>query len=398
MIATLKKLWSPGTSGHPRGVRRQIALCNQLGLFGTAVTLPYQLFYYCYDFSMYRGVFIANLLFIAGYLSVLPLNHKRWYNPASAVLLVNGSSQLFVVTWFIGTEAGVNLYYFTLASISAFLYKRPGRRVYAAIMVSLGVQYVVTRFLFTAATAITPVPSPWVDAMYTFSVAGALTLSGIALYLFRQQIDHAEGELRLSNRYLEMLSSTDPLTGLANRRALEVALEHEWARLTRHRQALSVIMFDVDHFKRFNDRYGHDGGDRCLQQVARASRHVITRRSDLLVRYGGEEFAVVLPDTDAAGARLVGERLREAVAALVLPGMSSKSPTRVTISVGVASIDVMRPDIDALDADCLLKCADDALYQAKAGGRNRVVSRSCDRPAPVDHSVSEKIDSRTPLS
>ncbi len=246
MINRIKKLWSFGASGNPRGVRRRISLCNQLGLFGTAATMPYQLFYYFYDLAFYQGVFIANLVFMVGYLSVLPLNGKRRHDTASNVLLINSCSQLFVVTWFIGTEAGVNLYYFTLAAVLVFLYRRLRVQAYAALMSAFGMQYVVTHLLFTAETVASPVPSPWVDVMYAGSVAGVLTLSGIVLYLFRQQIDHAEGELTLSNRYLETLSNTDPLTGLANRRVLDTALEREWSRLARRQEALSVIMFDVD--------------------------------------------------------------------------------------------------------------------------------------------------------
>lgn len=402
MIDTLKKLWSPGTSGKPRGVRRRIALCNQLGLFGTVATVPYQLFYYSYDFSVYQGVFFANLMFMAGYLSVLSLNHRRRHNTASTVLLINACCQLGVVTWFIGTEAGVNLFYFTLASILAFLYERPRARMYAAIMALFGGLYVVTHFLFTADTAVAPLPSPWIDAMYVVSVAGALMLSGIVLYLFRQQIDHAEGELTLSNRYLETLSNTDPLTGLANRRALDVALEREWSRLARRQQALSVIMFDVDHFKTFNDRYGHDGGDRCLQRIARAAKDVISRSPDLLVRYGGEEFAIVLPDTDEAGARQLAQRLCASVEALNISNEALGAGARVTISVGVSSITHILPDPHEYGGAHLLKRADEALYQAKSNGRNQVVYRPYGHAGPVETGaerlVSDETDSPTPLS
>ncbi|GHC15606.1 hypothetical protein GCM10010082_02760 [Kushneria pakistanensis] len=403
MINTIKQLWRPGTSGNPRGVRRRIALCNQLGLFGATATIPYQLFYCLYDFAVYRGVFLANLVFMAAYLSVLPLNHKRWHNTASNVLLINGCCQLFVVTFFIGTEAGVNLFYFTLAAILVFLYEHLHSRIYIAIMASFGVQYALTHFLFTAETVATPVPSPWSEIMYAGSVAGALTLSGIVLYLFRQQIDHAEGELMLSNRYLETLSNTDPLTGLANRRALDAALEREWSRLARRQQALSVIMFDVDHFKSFNDQYGHDGGDRCLQQIAAAAKNVISRASDLLVRYGGEEFAVVLPDTDEAGARLLAQQLCTAIERLNIPNESLGAGACVTISVGVSSITHTTSDAHGYGGAHLLKRADEALYQAKSSGRNRAVYCPYAQPLSVDtriagRPVSDDIDSRSPLS
>ncbi|ART62265.1 GGDEF domain-containing protein [Kushneria marisflavi] len=385
MLETIKKFWSPGIAGNPHGVCRRIALSNQLGIFGTVATIPYQLFYYFYDFAGYRGVFLANLMFMAGYLSVLPLNYKRWYNTASTALLINGCCQLFVVTCFIGTGAGVNLFYFSLAAILAFLYKRPGIRVYTAIMASFGVLYLITHFLFTADTVISPMPSPWIDVMYGFSVAGALTLSGVVLYIFRQQIDHAEGELMLSNRYLEALSNTDPLTGLANRRMLDAALEREWSRLVRHQEALSVLMFDVDHFKHFNDRYGHAEGDRCLQRVALAARKVISRSSDLLVRYGGEEFVIVLPDTDEAGAKHLGDQLRAAIERLKVPHEALGKEAFVTISVGVSSIEYMMPGIHACSGMTLLKRADEAMYQAKLNGRNQMVYHPFHMPQPQGH-------------
>lgn len=143
MINTIKKIWATGTSGHPLRVRRQIALCNQVGLLGTAAAIPYQLFYYFYDFAVYRSVFIANVFFMVVYLSVLLLNYQRWHNIASHVLLINGCTQLFVVTSFVGNGAGINLFYFTLAAVLIFLYQRLRIRIHAAVMTLFGMLYVV---------------------------------------------------------------------------------------------------------------------------------------------------------------------------------------------------------------------------------------------------------------
>ncbi len=135
-------------------------------------------------------------------------------------------------------------------------------------------------------------------------------------------------------------------------------------------------MCDVDHFKLFNDRYGHDGGDICLRQIATALQGVVSRPSDLVARYGGEEFALVLPGTDEEGARHLGEQLREAVQGLGIANADVGKGAVVTISVGVTSIDHFRSD----GAGCLLKRADEALYQAKKNGRNQVVFLSYSRP------------------
>lgn len=369
MLSVVRRLWSGGVAGKPVSLRRQIELCNQVGLFGAAATIPYQFFYFFYDFALYRGVFLANLLFIATYLLVLVLNHRGWYNTARNLLLVNACSQLFVVTFFISAGAGVHLFYFTLAAILVFLFQYLPVWLYSAIMTAFGSLYVAAHFLFPQGSVPAPVPSPWIDIMYGGSVAGVLTLSGVFLYLFRKNIDQAENELTINNRHLETLSTTDPLTGLANRRGLDETLEREWARLSRHPGVLSVIMCDVDHFKRFNDRYGHDGGDRCLQQIATALRSVISRPSDLVTRYGGEEFALILPGTDEEGARFLGEKLRAAVQGLAIPNADVGKGACVTISVGVSSIDHFRSD----GAACLLKRADEALYRAKEKGRNQVV-------------------------
>lgn len=384
MLSILGRLWSLGAAGHRSSLQRQIELCNQVGLFGTAATIPYQFFYFFFDYALYRGVFLANLVFISGYLLVLFFNQRGWHSAARNLLLTNAGSQLFVVTYFISAGAGVHLFYFTLASILVFLFQRLHVLLYGAIMGLFGSLYVAAHFLFPQGSVVAPVPSPWIDIMYAGSVAGVLTLSGLFLYLFRKNIDQAEEELTVSNRYLETLSSTDPLTGLANRRVLDETLEREWVRLSRQPAPLCVIMCDVDHFKLFNDRYGHEGGDRCLQKIAMALQGVVSRPSDLVARYGGEEFALVLPGTDGEGARHLGEKLREAVEGLGIPNADVGKDGRVTISVGVTGIENFRSD----GANCLLKCADEALYKAKANGRNQVVFLPYSRPRSLGNGGS----------
>jgi len=369
MLAVIKKLWSLGISGNPVSLRRQIELCNQVAVFGTAATIPYQLFYFFYDFERYLGVFASNLLFITAYLLVLWLNHRNRHSAARNLLLVAACSQLFIVTYFISAGAGVHLFYFMLAAILVFLFRRLHGFLYAAMMGVFGLLYVTAHFLFPEGTAVAPVPSPWIEVMYSGSVGGVLILSGTFLYLFRKSIDQAEHDLMLSNRHLETLSSTDPLTGLANRRALDDVLEREWSRLSRQAAPLSILMCDVDHFKSFNDRYGHDGGDKCLQQIAAVLREVVSRPMDLVTRYGGEEFAVVLPGTDADGAIHLADRIREGVERLAIPNQDVRACPRVTVSIGVACAEQFRSD----GVGRLVKCADEALYQAKEKGRNQVV-------------------------
>lgn len=157
---------------------------------------------------------------------------------------------------------------------------------------------------------------------------------------------------------LQELASTDPLTGLANRRTFDLTLEQSWKACSRNEEPLSVIMVDVDRFKEFNDHHGHQGGDACLKVVAQMIRDVAARPSDVKARYGGEEFALILPDTDLAGARIVAERIRAAVEDLRI----------VTVSLGCAS----QVPQAGMSAHALVEEADRQLYQAKADGRNLV--------------------------
>lgn len=174
-------------------------------------------------------------------------------------------------------------------------------------------------------------------------------------------------KLDTANQELLRLSSSDGLTGIPNRRYFDEALDREWRRSRRLGHELALIICDVDHFKRFNDFYGHQAGDECLRQVAQALAGAIDRGGDTPARYGGEEFVAILPDTDRDGAGIVAERIRQAVLALGIPHAQSIFG-EVTISLGIAC---MVPD-DKLQAKSLIQAADQALYQAKQEGRNRV--------------------------
>jgi diguanylate cyclase (GGDEF)-like protein/PAS domain S-box-containing protein len=181
----------------------------------------------------------------------------------------------------------------------------------------------------------------------------------------------AEEKLEAANARLQSLAATDGLTGLANRRSFDIALERECRRTARARQPLSLLMIDVDKFKDFNDGYGHQAGDECLRSVAQAIMQTFRRPGDLAARYGGEEFAIILPDTDEDGARAVAEALRLAVQGLGVPHQKSAAGV-VTISVGIATKGRQGDPAGAI----LVGAADTALYAAKGRGRNAVVSAS----------------------
>lgn len=178
----------------------------------------------------------------------------------------------------------------------------------------------------------------------------------------------AEDELAAANKELERLATVDGLTGLHNRRSFDTSLEREFSRCARENEPISVVLVDVDRFKNYNDTYGHPAGDECLRWLSRALEAAVHRPGDVAARYGGEELALVLPNTPIEGAMLVAEAFRSSVEALRMTHIGSSAGV-VTISAGVASIN---PKADRIKAIDLIKYADEALYHAKGSGRNRV--------------------------
>lgn len=175
------------------------------------------------------------------------------------------------------------------------------------------------------------------------------------------------GQLNEANLELQRLSMTDGLTGIANRRMFDLSLAREWRRCLRLKKPMSVVMLDVDNFKKYNDRYGHQDGDDCLRAVAQEVSRSAPRPGDLVARYGGEEFVMILGETDEDGAQWVAERIRQHVAGLSLPHKDSPYG-HVTVSCGVSSV---LPSQD-LSVEMLVKSADNALYLSKNQGRNTV--------------------------
>ena len=223
----------------------------------------------------------------------------------------------------------------------------------------------------SAASSKDSILAGWYDTAFRSGLIVALVMLGVALFgwVFIRQVrvgERVEADLRKAQEALELIATHDSLTGLANRRLFERALDIEFGRGARESSSLSLIMLDIDYFKCYNDTYGHVVGDHCLAQVARAVKDCCHRKADLAVRYGGEEFAVLLPDTDIHGAMTIAEQIRRSVMDKNIS--HTGSPTGyVTVSLGCYSFVPTGRD----SMEVFIQRADAALYQAKNAGRNR---------------------------
>jgi two-component system, chemotaxis family, response regulator WspR len=186
----------------------------------------------------------------------------------------------------------------------------------------------------------------------------------------------SQQQLLEANIELQRLNNVDALTGASNRKHFNEYIEIEWKRATREQSPLAVLMVDVDDFKKFNDTYGHLAGDEALRKVAEAARKTSGRPADLTARFGGEEFVIVLPRTNLAGASALGEKVRQGVEDLRVAHGASSVGAYLTVSVGGAAIVPRRGD----SYIALIETADVALYQAKRSGKNRVVTLGQDPP------------------
>jgi len=206
------------------------------------------------------------------------------------------------------------------------------------------------------------------------------------LHSSRLALEKNHNELQIEHERLETVAAMDGLTGLANRRTLDRVLSREIRRAARRKIPVAIALIDADHFKLYNDRYGHQAGDQCLKAIAKVLHQASRRPNDLAARYGGEEFAMVLPDTTVVGAMRVAEDIRKAVRALEIPHAGSVKRL-VTVSVGVAAV---VPEKGG-EEEILLKAADEALYEAKKQGRDQVATgrvRASMRVSPIGNPVT----------
>jgi diguanylate cyclase (GGDEF)-like protein len=205
----------------------------------------------------------------------------------------------------------------------------------------------------------------WVESTMRVTRSETGEIDGVVA-ITRDMSEHKDIEEKLAAMAIQ-----DGLTGLANRRRFDEQLQQEWARARRDRTNLALLLIDVDHFKKFNDRYGHPAGDQCLRAIAGVFADAAQRPGDLAARIGGEEFAILMPNTDPTGCKEIGERIRQGVADLNIPHELNIPWRQVTVSIGATIADVRTTRIATSSA--LVNAADKALYAAKHQGRNRIV-------------------------
>lgn len=216
------------------------------------------------------------------------------------------------------------------------------------------------------------------------SLAMATTLLGMLLAMASRSITGLLNDLHNAQIQVQEQAHTDPVTQISNRRFFDTTFKIEWRRATRDAKPLSLLMIDVDNFKRYNDRHGHQAGDQCLQIIAQCIKAVARRASDVVARHGGEEFVILLPDTGLEDAAMLAERVRKSVEDQRIPHSDGAIPRIVTISIGVSSctpnnVHEAHPlnDTSTIYPAMLLNAADRALYRAKRNGRNQVAKESC---------------------
>lgn len=238
--------------------------------------------------------------------------------------------------------------------------------------------YIISNAIFLAMLPLFQ-PSAILRSSHAISTAylilGAWTVSAILYnsrikdHIQKKTIENQFQKLTELNSKFEMLSMIDPLTGANNRRKFDETLLSEWARAIRDKTPISIALADIDYFKNFNDKYGHIEGDECIKQVAKSIMNLLKRPGDSISRYGGEEFAIILPNTDLQGATILCESMRSTIEGLSIPNSGSEFQ-RVTVSMGVKSI-------VPVPGDSLLTFftkVDEILYEAKKAGRNKVMT------------------------
>ena len=366
IMKIIKQLVQLGTGPQNDPKNNQIIrLINKICYFVILVIVPHMLL------TLYFGV-LPVLLLQAGTIIALCLtvfiNSKHYYKHARVLTLIIGNFYIFIMALILGLNCGVH-YYFSAAIIASLFFYTSDELKQVLLFLTLTIFLaLLIQFIGTNYEPVIEIPDVLIISFFYFSVFASLCTVFIFVFHFYYESNCYEKSLRLSNEKLLKLSETDPLTRLANRRSFTKNFDTEWCKGIRNRTSLAVIMIDVDYFKMFNDCYGHQEGDRCLESVAGIISKNTRQYLDYPARYGGEEFIILLSNMNSDGAYISAERIRRELLNAAIPHELNGNVGLLSCSIGIACC---LPDNDS-SAENLIREADTALYKAKENGRNRV--------------------------
>jgi diguanylate cyclase (GGDEF)-like protein len=308
---------------------------------------------------------------------------RRFMQPVLSLVMLVGSLGIVAMVYF-DPSPGKNYYY------SGILLLIMGAFTFVSLRSPYAISWaLVTTLAYELVASLANHTDVDILVQNSFSIAATIIIGAFSNFLMENYLrrdflnslllGHENRQLQRASRELLRLSISDALTGLGNRRHFESTLEKEWQRALRSETPISLVLFDIDFFKNYNDNYGHQAGDECLKLVAERIGGFAKRPGDTSARYGGEEFVLLLSGTELPQAVTIAEACRASVEALALAHGHSEVNGVVTVSAGVATV---VPD-NAINRKALVEAADKALYRAKLGGRNRVVQGSSSAPARV---------------
>ena len=298
-----------------------------------------------------------NFFSVIAWFAAYVLNRQGQHVEAIILLAVEVILHATMATYYLGWESGFHYYFLSLVLV-IFINHHQKTTVIIAEGVLLFIGYVWFYFYTHQPDFVIAIPGYVLESLHTMNIAVNFMAFGILGYFFRVASIRAEQQM-------EKLATTDTLTGLFNRRKMLESIQQEEVRFRRDKKPFLLVITDIDYFKKFNDNYGHDCGDYVLQQVSELMK-VSLRQQDVVSRWGGEEFLIMLPETELAGGIMAIEKLRETLASTVYK--YEGNTFSVTMTFGVTLYD------GSCNIDACIKHADEVLYAGKRGGRNRVVS------------------------
>ena len=369
-VTVVERLVELGTHPQKDAKQNQITrLYNKIALFGILIITFYMLPTLYFRSLLATSVQVVTIL-VLGF--TIFLNARHFFNLARVIGLLIGNFHIFAMVLLLGLDRGVDYFFSMVIILPLFVFTKKEIRsilLFASLTILLAL---LVHILSSQMSPIVGAPETLLTVLFFFSVIGSQATVFILVYYFYSESNRFEKSLKETNKKLHKLSETDPLTLLPNRRSFNRNLDREWGRGIRSKNPFAVIMIDVDHFKMFNDYYGHQEGDRCLVSFAEIILKKIREYVDFPGRYGGEEFIILLCNTNLDAAYIIAKRIHGEIMKLGIPNKPSKQEGIVTCSLGVASC---IPSKDSGPED-LIRDADKALYRAKENGRNRVEQSS----------------------